>query len=104
MTLIRLSKPPIRIQRKRTRGYRLPENTVYVGRPTKWGNPYVVGWHPEKGYIISQEKAVDLYYGFLFKGDLLDHIRELTGKNLACFCSLDEPCHADILLDIANRQ
>jgi hypothetical protein len=32
-----------RIQRKRTKGWRMPENAVYVGRPTKWGNPYQVG-------------------------------------------------------------
>ncbi len=51
---------PIRIQRKRTRGWKMPEDAIYVGRPTK------------------------------------------CGKTLACFCALDQPCHADVLLELAN--
>lgn len=34
---------PQRIQRKRTKGWKMPENTVYVGRPSKWGNPFTIG-------------------------------------------------------------
>ncbi|MBN7571273.1 DUF4326 domain-containing protein [Mycobacteroides abscessus] len=65
---------PERIQRKRTAGWRMPEGSIYVGRPTKWGNPYVAG-----------------------PGRPL-----LAGHDLVCWCPLDQPCHADVLLEIAN--
>lgn len=85
---------PHRIQRKRTKGWKMPENTVYVGRPTKWGNPYTLqGW--------SRERAVSLYRGYAVRkfGNLK---AQLGGKNLACWCPLDQPCHADVLLELAN--
>jgi hypothetical protein len=65
---------PLRIQRKRTKGWRMPEGAVYVGRPSRWGNPFKVGdRHP------------------------------LRGRTLACWCRLDQPCHGDFLLLWANR-
>jgi len=103
---------PKRIQRKRTRGWRMPANTVYVGRPTKWGNPYLVNefkaakminWH----YACCSDVAVimfkkDLEYGIL--GVTPEDVwRDLRGKNLACWCPLGEPCHADVLLELANK-
>lgn len=98
-----------RIQRKRTKGWKMPPNTVYVGRPTKWGNPFRVRG---KCFIpaIQQTAAqavkrfresihpVPLQLGFA-QGD----ISELRGKDLACWCPLDQPCHADVLLEIANQ-
>ena len=94
---------PIRIQRRRSRGWKMPDNTVYVGRPTKWGNPYTIA---EMG---SHDDAVCKFEEMLVEG-LEDSypmdeeiIRELRGKNLACWCSLKSPCHADILLEIANK-
>lgn len=83
----------------------MPENTVYVGRPTKWGNPHKRG----HGSIRTHEDAVHCFEEMLKYGDddcyPLDEeiIRELRGKNLACWCSLKSSCHADILLEIANR-
>jgi len=95
-----LAPPPTRIQRRRTRGWRMPSNTVYVGRGSKWGNPYRVG-HP-----LDAEAAVLAYRDYL-KGPRADYIRatiaELRGKNLACWCALGQPCHADVLLEFANR-
>jgi hypothetical protein len=93
---------PKRVQRKRTKGWRMPPGVVYVGRPTKWGNPYVVGHlHPDAS------KAVGLYLSDLMGGRLRvsveDVRRELKGKTLACWCALDMPCHADVLLEIANE-
>ena len=94
---------PDRIQRKRTKGWKMPENTVYVGRPTKWGNRYTIA---EMG---SHEEAVCKFEEMLIEGFEDSYpmdeeiIRELRGKNLACFCSLKSPCHADILLRIANE-
>lgn len=87
---------PQRIQRKRAKGWRMPPNTVSVTRPGKWGNPF------------SGAAAVDCvarYRKLLNTNDKMrdDAKRELYGKNLACWCALDQPCHADVLLDIANR-
>ena len=117
---------PKRIQRKRTKGWKMPEGAVSVTRPGKFGNPFVVhhpngpatmqkamtpqmavasfesmiakegGWFPvplpwPKGKIPSQFTTIE------------DVQRELRGKDLACWCPLDQPCHADILLREANR-
>lgn len=90
---------PRRIQRKRTKGWRMPEGAVYVGRPTKYGNIFIVG---EDG---SPEECVEKYRHFMNYQILIhDEIRrELRGKNLVCWCSLNQPCHADVLLELANR-
>lgn len=94
---------PIRIQRKRTKGWRMPENTVYVGRPTKWGNPHKVGGKcgPFMTDTIDAWRAKFFYLEHIRKIPKQD-ILELRGKNLACWCRLDQPCHADILLLFAN--
>jgi hypothetical protein len=92
----------------------MPENAVYVGRPSRWGNPYVVGEvHPETGEERTAEEAVRLYRLSVTQWwplDFLDHIRsDLAGKDLACWCPLVDakgnsvPCHADVLLELANR-
>lgn len=110
---------PKRIQRKRTKGWRMPEGAVYVGRPTKWGNPYRVerdNWHwtaRSDTSIIGtfDEQASALYWAVqafrAWWGERAvtnDEIRgELAGRDLACWCPLDQPCHADVLLEIANR-
>ena len=83
---------PTGIQRKRTRGWRMPPNTVYVGRPTKWGNPFKVSGLDHKTAVALFERNV--------LPDLPAH--ELRGKNLACWCPLDQPCHRDVLLQAAN--
>lgn len=99
---------PRRIQRKRTKGWRMPEGAVYVGRPTKWGNP--LDWRecscdagpPEwaRG-VAAEDFAKKLYAGNL--GISLDDVRrELRGKDLSCWCKPDWPCHADVLLAAAN--
>ena len=97
---------PIRVQRKRTKGWKMPENTVYVGRPTKYGNPFVVGVaEPFSNLIITNEIALSRFKYFFYalsKRDKTKIIENLKGKNLACFCPLDKPCHADILLEVAN--
>lgn len=88
----------------------MPANTVYVGRPTKWGNPYVVGQSISQytGDVCNAAEAVeefktDLENGLLENVKLRD-LEELRGKNLACFCRLDQPCHADVLLSMANAK
>jgi hypothetical protein len=102
---------PKRIQRQRTRGWRMPEGAVYVGRGSRWGNPFrrespstVAAL--ERGEIASVyvvESRADAVFMFrkhkrFFNVDLA----ELRGKDLACWCALDQPCHADVLLEWAN--
>lgn len=84
---------PQRIQRKRTKGWRMPEGAVYVGRPTKWGNPFSTADFTASDAVacFADEIAPRL--------DLLP----LRGKDLACWCALDQPCHADVLLELANK-
>lgn len=154
--------PPRRIQLRRTKGYRKPPEAVTVARPTKWGNPFVVGdqsrglvrygpRHEEKlgrpwdyeGRIstdgtrhdmwFAKDNIIETYVRFatrvevveLFRLTLLDptpgmlmaypsnrgrfcdvtvdDIRsELVGRDLACWCPLDQPCHADVLIELAN--
>lgn len=106
---------PIRIQLSRRKGWRMPENTVKVDRSTKWGNPYKAGIH------CDQQHAVDCHYMLVKTGKeaksapvadysplayyavIRHEIGELRGKNLGCWCALDAPCHADVLLELANR-
>ena len=97
-----MSKPK-RIQRRRSKGWRMPPGAVYVGRPTQFGNPLkVLG--------LSQKEAVEEYralinQGVCYRGLFVCHDvirRELRGKDLACWCPLDQPCHADVLLEVAN--
>lgn len=111
---------PQRIQRKRTRDWKMPENTIYVGRPTKYGNPYKVVkeggvWFVRLdgvNFASSDNKrhaarmAVNWFLDYLsnmptwIRSEMLD---ELRGKNLACWCPLDQPCHADILIALSNE-
>ena len=91
---------PQRIQRKRIKGWRMPPNTVSVARPSPWGNPWRVGVHCE-----TAAEAVTLYRSYLAgpaKTVAEAARKELRGKNLACFCPLHLPCHADVLLELAN--
>ena len=121
----------IRVQRKRTKGFKLPPNTKCVNRGTKWGNPirligdmiYINARHRRKildrwvYYNVGNIDDVIYLYRKLWDGtkfqnqdlqywadrfDELD-IKELKGKNLACFCSLSSPCHADVLLQLAKK-
>jgi hypothetical protein len=102
---------PIRVQRKRTKGWRMPDNAVYVGRPTKWGNPFRVSDYAVpihcvedfRRYVDGKIKLQGHYSGDLASGLFKAEIRhKLRGKDLACFCPLGQPCHADVLLEIAN--
>jgi hypothetical protein len=148
-----------RLQRKRVNGWRMPDGAVYVGRPTKWGNPFVFhdqmmglvqepgiggdrAWdyegrisapdtghdfHFADGRIVhcsnrwaTRTELVELFRltlteptasmrmsypskaGRFAKVTVEDIRRELAGRNLVCWCELDQPCHADVLLEMAN--
>ena len=119
---------PVRIQLRRTKGFRLQEVSrainglpaVNVARPSKWGNPIKVGREIEVWFVFktvrirpqSREDAVRWFSSvvrdnrrcsFMAEYPSIEEIRrELRGKNLACWCPTDHPCHADVLLEIAN--
>lgn len=110
-----MGEMPVRIQRKRTKGWRMPEGAVYVGRPTTWGNPYLVGRRYGGFTVLSVKDAVASYRRDIEwnerntdrpmnAGIRVDDIRrDLRGKDLVCWCPLDQPCHADVLLELANE-
>lgn len=121
-----MSAKPQRIQRKRIKGWRMPAGAVYVGRPTRWGNPYriarlstheYVGLNPDGteavdgwgGRNFAAQWAVDMYAlhtgpmgDYEFDADTNAALRDLAGRDLVCWCPLDQPCHADVLLELAN--
>ena len=121
---------PKRIQRKRTKGWRMPEGAVYVGRPSRWGNWYKPGetymWLPGLGWPIPTwrepgpvndtaarvERCPDVatsiaWYALWVAQPGVAMVTltpaSLRGRDLACWCPLDQPCHADVLLVLANR-
>ena len=73
------------------------ENGVYVGRPTKWGNPFIVGGDGTREEVVAKYKALIATRPALQEAAK----RELRGRNLVCYCA-PLACHADILLEIAN--
>jgi hypothetical protein len=83
-------------QRPRVVHKREPHD-VYVGRPTKWGNPFVIGRDGTREEVIEKYRRCVLASPSL----VADAKRELRGKVLACWCA-PLPCHADVLVDIAN--
>ncbi len=106
----RLVSHPHRVKLSRKKGWKLPPNTVVVARPTKWGNPWKVRKHKKLRDLrddCSPREAVEAYERWLQSeghGILLGAKVALRGKNLACWCPLDAPCHADVLLRLANDQ
>lgn len=85
---------PHRVQLRRTKGWRMPPNTVKVARPSAFGNyagPTKMDFDDQ---ILAMSNADRAFF--------MDKVKELRGKNLACFCPLDRPCHADTLLELAN--
>lgn len=91
---------PVRIRLSRIKGWRIPENTVKVDRSTNFGNPYLPLTHDAAG----RQRAVEQFRDYCPPDSLLAEAarRLLRGKNLACWCPLDQPCHADVLLELAN--
>jgi len=112
---------PIRVQLRRTKGWKMPPNTVVVARPSIFGNPFKVSEAREAGYIGSDTRlriyVVNAFRDWL-AGDqqnwmgpeadaaraaILSRLPELRGKNLACWCKPGCACHADVLLELANE-
>ena len=107
----------------------MPEGAVYVGRPSRWGNPMIVGTaymtsrtllpfrlpsfrdvgQYDHGITVERcpnvATAVAWYRPMAARwaSTAADWIAPLRGRDLACWCPLDQPCHADVLLELANR-
>lgn len=70
--------------------------SVYIGRPSKWGNPYIIGRHGTRAEVVAR------YRKWLCDNpDLMAALPELRGRDLVCFCA-PEPCHGDVLKVMAN--
>jgi hypothetical protein len=110
---------PVRIQRLRKKGWTVVSattnglETVYVGRGTRFGNPFVVGKDGTLDEVLAKyvhhifpythgAKSIKDYETTLTNSTAI--IAELKGKNLMCWCKLDCKCHADILLKVANQK
>lgn len=92
----------------------MPPNTVKVDRTTKWGNPFIVGRHGTRNECVNLFAQLCQGYLCLTNGPRVvaqrtylrmgkREIHKLVGKNLACWCPLDQPCHADLLLEAARQ-
>lgn len=114
---------PHRIQRQRSKGWRMPPNTVIVTRPTIWGNPFI---HDDPAQAVAAYRNLlkggtqifEMGPGKLnfarnchpntvhwsFADIARANFHRLRGKNLACWCPLTSPCHADVLLELANAE
>jgi Domain of unknown function (DUF4326) len=103
---------PVRVQRKRTKGFNLQSASpnglpvVSVCRPGKWGNPHKISDHDGDASRVVKMYKVDLVNLVLKDKNgtpLFYRLNELKSKNLACFCGLDQPCYADVLLNLSNK-
>jgi hypothetical protein len=106
----------------------MPKNAIYVGRPTPFGNPFSHLGKPPTCYTVPHDwkagsvaEAVERYADFATSREIHDWLHDnfeayniyemswtqaleyLRGHDLACWCPLDQPCHADVLLDLANQ-
>lgn len=95
---------PIGIQRKRVKGWKMPPNTINVARPGEWGNPYRIMAKGCEAIAVSlfEQDLIGRILLDKWGKPLIDRIGELRGKNLACFCPLEKPCHRDVLLRLSN--
>lgn len=91
---------PVRIQRRRVKGWRLPPNTVCVDRRTQWGNPFKVDDEHDAAACVESFRAYVL--GRIRSGQGYP-LAALRGKSIACWCKPGAPCHGDVLLELAGR-
>lgn len=105
---------PTRIRLSRAKGWRMPEGAVKVDRSTLWGNPFLVGRDGDAAQCVQLHTK--LLAGLIclnaapspdqqraYRQYVSDHVHELAGKSLACWCRLGAPCHADTLLAVAAK-
>lgn len=113
-----MSPRPARLRLSRRKGARLPVEAVNVARPSRWGNPFVVGVDGTR--LDCVQKFIALLHGYVCvsskataaaQQQLIDqcvkHLAELQGRPLACWCQLPKPgevdlCHAAVLIELAS--
>lgn len=95
----KLEENAFRVQRRRTKGWRMPENSVLITRGSLWGNPYKVGINGNREECVGKFRAM-AERNLTLKADTYDALR---GKILVCWCRLNDICHGDVLLELANR-
>ena len=99
---------PQRVQLKRSAGWKMPANTLKVDRTTRWGNPFTIAECGSAAVAVAQ-------HGRWMRGEIAAPggveppsrdvlLTALGGRNLACWCALNGPCHADLLLTLANSR
>jgi len=114
---------PKRIQRKRIKGWRLPENAVSITRPGKFGNPFKKGQWFKRGFrgmtyarclsdeprhregftlIETDEEAIEWFRWYVTTTNNEKKLAALKGKDLACWCKEGKPCHGDVWIELAN--
>jgi hypothetical protein len=117
---------PHGVQLSRKKGWRKPENTIVVARPSRWGNPFMVAeWGLERSLALFANTARGIWspdplagepdgafvtayaqhtaWTKRIGGHPIEMARaELKGNNLACWCAINKPCHRNVLLAIAN--
>jgi hypothetical protein len=112
-----LTEHPRRVQLSRLAGWRMPPNAISVARPGPWGNPFKIGelvastpgFVTKVVRVTDAEVAVRLYREMLQmvmardSATLTAKLSLLRGNNLGCWCPLDRCCHADVLLELANK-
>ena len=93
---------PQRIQMKRLKGWRKPADTIYVGRPTRWGNPYRTDVDATAALCVARFKERCRGMKAEAPDSFEAWIAPLRGHDLACWCRPGAPCHADVLLSLAS--
>lgn len=72
---------------------------VYIGRPSGFGNPFIVGRDGTRDEVIAKHRE------YMYNNpELMETARALKGKVLGCYCWSDQPCHGDVLIEIADRK
>jgi hypothetical protein len=84
-----------KVLNKRIHG--IPRGAVYIGRPSIWGNPFVIGKDGSRDDVIAKYET-----WLLGNGQLVDQLAALAGKDLVCWCA-PARCHGDVLVRLANK-
>jgi hypothetical protein len=79
---------------------------VYIGRPSKWGNPFTHKGGTKAEYVLdTREEAIEAYHKWITEGEgkyLLKYLPELKDKILGCWCH-PQPCHGHVLAELINK-
>ena len=108
---------PVRLRLSRRKGFNLQRlsgetnglEAVRVARPSIFGNPFIIGEHDGRAACVAhfrdalQAATRDPTEALPWAARILENLDSIRGRNLACYCSLDGPCHADVLLELAGR-